>query len=144
MPVSGFEDSSVRGSDSGSLIYSGHEFIEIPCAPAEEDAIAGYTSYEWPFLYYQGVATKGKKRASRGTSAKMVGVFVKVELKAETLLPAGGQFVSHWEYLASRRDNPGSVSTWLRIVNPDPNGPRGGFCAMVYSWPGQPSCSRTS
>ena len=55
----------------------------------------------------------------------MKGVFANVALKAKTLILAGGQFVSHWEYLAiMRRVDPASVSTWLRIEDPHLKGPR--------------------
>ena len=94
------------------------------CAPpTEEDTETIFPSYMWLSLYFQGVLT-GRKRASKGTPALMEGVFVNVTLKAKTLLPAGGQFVSHWKHLAARRVDPASVSTWLRIEDPSPNGPR--------------------
>ena len=92
------------------------------CAPpTEEDTETGFPSYMWLSLYFQGDLT-GRKRASKGTPALMEGVSVNViTLKAKTLLPAGGQFVSHWKHLAARRVDPASVSTWLRIEDPNPN-----------------------
>ena len=50
-------------------------------------------------------------------------VHVNVDYIAEgTLFPFGGHLCTHWEYLAAAAADPASVSTWIRIENPDRDG----------------------
>ena len=39
-----------------------------------------------------------------------------------TLFPFGGQFSTHWEYLAARALKPSSVSAWIPVEDPDRDG----------------------
>ena len=38
-----------------------------------------------------------------------------------TLIPAGGRFITHWEYLAAKAAGALPVPAWLQVEDPDPN-----------------------
>ena len=65
----------------------------------------------WPDLYFL--------RASDFTEA----VYVNASLISRgTLLPFGGEFVTHWEYLTRKVVESTAVSTWIPVEDPDRDG----------------------
>jgi len=58
-------------------------------------------------------------KAGDGTEA----VYVKVKsIPFDTLLPFGGDLVTHWEYLARKSIQAMAVATWIPVEDPDLDG----------------------
>ena len=68
-------------------------------------------TYVWPDLYF--------RHARDGSEA----VYVKsCRILSGTLLPFGGDFVTHWEYLTQKAVNSMAVSTWIPVEDADRDG----------------------
>ncbi len=93
-------------------VYGAHEFIAIPRSPSEaEKKVNRVPNYVWPDLYFLA--------AGDGTEA----VYVKVRsIPLDTLLPFGGELVTHWEYLARKSIQAMAVATWIPVEDPDLDG----------------------
>ena len=93
-------------------VYGDHQFIAIPRPPTEaERELNKVPNHVWPDLYFQ--------TANDGTEA----VYVKVSsIPAGTLLPFGGELVTHWEYLARKAVQATAVSTWIPLEDADLDG----------------------
>jgi hypothetical protein len=84
----------------------------FPRPPLEaEKEFNGVPNYVWPNLYFE--------TAKDGTEA----VYVKARsISPDTLLPFGGELVTHWEHLARKAIQPTAVSTWIPVEDPDLDG----------------------
>ncbi len=94
-------------------VFGHFPFITAPRRPptAEEAQINQSSNYVWPDLNFDRLRTGGES------------VHVNVDHIAEgTLFPFGGHLCTHWEYLAAAASEPASVSTWIRIEDPDRDG----------------------
>ncbi len=93
-------------------VYGAHLFIAIPRSPSEaEKKVNKVPNYVWPDLYFL--------KAGDGTEA----VYVKVKsIPFDTLLPFGGDLVTHWEYLARKSIQAMAVATWIPVEDPDLDG----------------------
>ena len=93
-------------------VYGDHEFIAIPRPPSDaEREFNGVPNYVWPDLYFE--------TAKDGTEA----VYVNARLiSPDTLIPFGGELVTHWEYLARKTIQSTAVSTWIPVEDPDLDG----------------------
>ncbi len=93
-------------------VYGAHLFIAIPRSPSEAEKIVNKVpNYVWPDLYFL--------KAGDGTEA----VCVKVKsIPFDTLLPFGGELVTHWEYLARKSIQAMAVATWIPVEDPDLDG----------------------
>ena len=93
-------------------VYRIHEFIAIPRPPSDaERELNGVPNYVWPDLYFE--------TAKDGTEA----VYVNARsISPDTLLPFGGELVTHWEYLARKAIQSTAVSTWIPVEDPDLDG----------------------
>ena len=92
------------------LLRRVHDFIAIPCPPSDsERALNGTSNYVLPDLYFL--------RAADGMEAA---VYVKSRpILPGTLLPFGGDFVTHWEYLTRKAVDSTAVSTWIPVEDAD-------------------------
>ena len=93
-------------------VYGDHQFITIPRPPTEaERELNKVPNHVWPDLYFE--------TAKDDTEA----VYVKVSsIPAGTLLPFGGDLVTHWEYLARKAVQASAVSTWIPLEDADLDG----------------------
>jgi len=93
-------------------VYGDHDFIALPRPPSDsERALNRTTNYVWPDLYFQPSGDGNE------------GVYVKsLSILPGTLLPIGGDLVTHWEYLAKKAADPASVPTWSRVEDADRDG----------------------
>ena len=93
-------------------VYGDHDFISIPRPPTDsERAVNGTANDVWPDLYFL--------RAADGSEA----VYVKSRsILRGTLLPFGGDLVTHWEYLTQKAVNSMAVSTWIPVEDADRDG----------------------
>ena len=93
-------------------VYGDHDFIALPRPPSDsERALNGTANHVWPDLYFL--------RAADGTEA----VYVNSRpLSPGTLLPFGGNFVTHWEYLTQKAVDSTAVSTWILVEDADQDG----------------------
>ena len=93
-------------------VYGHFPFIRAPRPPTAEEVEFNQTSnFVWPDLNF------GQLRTGQES------VYVNVDHIAEgTLFPFGGQLCTHWEYLAAVASEPESVSTWVRVEDPDWDG----------------------
>jgi hypothetical protein len=81
-------------------------FARLPTA----DGSGG--SYEWPGLSFDVVGYGAKRREC---------VYAEQFIAEGTLIPAGGRFITHWEYLAATAAGALPVPAWLQVEDPDPN-----------------------
>ena len=93
-------------------VYGDHDFIAIPRPPSDsEGALNGTSNFVWPDLYFL--------RAADGTEA----VYVKSRpILSGTLLPFGGDLVTHWEYLTQKAVDSTAVPTWIPVEDADRDG----------------------
>jgi hypothetical protein len=77
---------------------------------AEEVAVNTTANFVWPGLEFD-ILKSGE--------AVYVG---RVPIAEGTLIPFGGQFTTHWEYLIARASNPASVAAWIPVEDHDRDG----------------------
>ena len=105
------EDGSV-GSAETEGCYDHYKFTTPPCPPSDEErALNNCPNHVWPDLYF--------KQAGGGEEGIYVNVAV---IPKGTLFPIGGHFRTHWEYLAEKRPDLASVSSWFPIEDFDRDG----------------------
>ena len=92
-------------------MYDHFPFILAPRSPtAEEVAVNKTANFVWPGLEFD-ILKSGE--------AVYVG---RVPITKGTLIPFGGQFTTHWEYLVARASNPASVAAWIPVEDHDRDG----------------------
>ncbi len=101
-------------------VYGDHDFIALPRPPSDsERAFDRNSNYVRPDLYFQPSGDGNE------------GVYVKSpSILPGTILPIGGDLVTHWEYLAKKAADP----AWIRVEDADRDG-RSHYCSpCIYSW----------
>ena len=92
-------------------MYDHFPFIVAPRSPtAEEVAVNTTANYVWPGLEFD-ILKSGE--------AVYVG---RVPIAEGTLIPFGGQFTTHWEYLVARALKASSVAGWIPVEDHDRDG----------------------
>ena len=92
-------------------VYDHFPFIVAPRSPtAEEVAVNKTANFVWPGLEFD-ILKSGE--------AVYVG---RVPIAEGTLIPFGGQFTTHWEYLVARALKTSSVAAWIPVEDHDRDG----------------------
>jgi hypothetical protein len=93
-------------------VYDHFPFIVAPRSPtAEEVAVNETANFVWPGLEFDILKS--------GEAVYYVG---RVPIAEGTLIPFGGQFTTHWEYLVARALKTSSVAAWIPVEDHDRDG----------------------
>ena len=103
-------EADVEDSESEG-VFDHFPFIRFPRPPTVEEFQLNETrNYVWPDLSFLQLSAQEA-------------VYVNVDQIAEgKLIPLGGGFCTHWEFLAAAAAEPNSVATWIPVEDPDRDG----------------------